>query len=127
MHSREGRSFNETHWCPIDNCVMVFNSMDDLNLHIISNQHQLNNDPKKKQSSNDAARMYLMQSLKTIHVNTANETSGILQQQSSFQTTTTTSTFSINKFINYLNCDGWALRLRKPGQRISQDVKDFIE
>jgi hypothetical protein len=106
---------------------MIFNNQDDLNVHIISNQHQMNIDSNKTQSSNDAARMHLMQSLKTVSINTRNEMTMIIQQQSSSFPQSTTSNLSATKFINYLNREGWALRVRKPGQRISQVVKDFIE
>ncbi len=105
---------------------MVFSNQDDLDVHVLANQHQMHLDSEKKRSSNDVARVFLMESLKTISINTEKEVTTIIQQQSPSQLTTT-SKFSTNKFVNYLNCEGWALRVRKPGQRISQDVKDYIQ
>ncbi|CAF1452991.1 unnamed protein product [Rotaria sordida] len=106
---------------------LICKKVNDLNTHVLSNQHETNINSIKKRSTNDAARLHLMASLKTVSVRSKNETTTIIQQQTSASQTSTISNFSINKFINSINCEGWALRVRKPGHRISQEVKDFIE
>ncbi|CAF1313867.1 unnamed protein product, partial [Didymodactylos carnosus] len=99
----------------------------DLRTHIICDQHQMDVDYNKKQSSNDAARIHLMETLKTVNTISQIQTTAIFEQQSPTAKSTTTSKFRTDKYINHFNSEGWGLRVRKSGQRISQDVKSFIE
>jgi hypothetical protein len=87
----------------------------------------MNNDSNKKRSSNDAARIHLMETLKTVNINGKNEATLIIQQQFSRSGASPTANFRRNKFINYLSCEGWALRVRKSGKKISQEIKNFIQ
>lgn len=106
--------------------MTVFNNLEDLNVHVLSNQHQIYIDQNNKRSSNDAARIHLVESLKTANITNTSETTSIFQQQQSYSQSSTTFQFSASRFVNYFNFQGWALRVRKPGHRISEDVKEFI-
>jgi hypothetical protein len=113
--------------CSVENCIATFDNEIDLNTHVLCNQHQIDVDSAKTRSSNDAARIHLLDTLKTVNTTSQIQATTILQQQCLASEASTTSKFPINKYINYFNLEGWGLRVRKPGCRIDQSVKNFIE
>jgi hypothetical protein len=104
-------------FCQTDCCTDTFESEEDLNMHILLDQHTIK---KSSFRTVDKAKLMLFEKIKT-----DNASSSILQ---------TTTTTSINtpltrspRYYEVFNSPGWALRIRKPVKRIDKAIKEFLK
>jgi hypothetical protein len=111
---RTDRTIKTLLFCPNESCIEVFESEEELDHHIIIDQHTT------KESSlrtNDKVKLMLFEKMKNINAPT------IISQS----TTTTNSLISIPRHYKPFAIQGWALRKRKPSKPIDKDIKEFIK
>lgn len=111
---RNDRMFKTFLFCPIDSCINTFECEEDLDIHIVLNQHTTKENSLR---SNDKAKLMLFEKTKDIQTSSANFRSII----------TTTATTSISRHYQLFQKSGWALRIRKPYKRIDEDVKAYLK
>ena len=105
---------------------MTFQDVDDLNRHILIDQHHMEG-VNQKRSTNDHAKIHLIERLKLSHSTSQAQVETILMNQRSSEDQSNSVPLAIDKYTNYFATAGWGLRVRKPPKRINEKVRTFIE
>jgi len=115
---RTDRMFKKIIFCPNESCINTFESEDDLNVHILLNQHTTKESSLRLQ---DKTKLMLFERLKN------NNMSSSTLQPTATTATTNTSSIDVPRHTKFFQAQGWALRIRKPCKPIHKDVKEFIK
>ena len=102
--SRNDRLYHNLSICPVSGCQSTFESMEDLDTHIAANIHStIENDHR---SSNDIARIQLIESVSSATTSIHHQTAKVFQQQDVHT--------DLNRSPNYkcFSNPRWALRQR---------------
>ena len=120
MTSRTDRRYYNLSICPIAGCQSSFESTEELDAHIASNIHSIVEDDHR--SSNDIARIHLIEAVRATTISTQHQTAKVFQQQLDENT-------SLDRSPNYkyFSHAGWALRQRKHTNPLTKKIRDFIE
>ena len=111
---RTDRSYKSFFFCPNESCINTFESEDELNAHILIDQHTT------KESSlrtTDQAKLILFERIRGVN------NSSVLH---STATATANTPSHLPRHYKYFTTHGWALRFRKPAKPIDKAVKEFI-
>ncbi|CAF4613272.1 unnamed protein product [Rotaria socialis] len=111
---RSDRMFKTLVFCPNESCIDTFEKEEDLNVHILLNQHTIK---RSSFRSTDKAKLMLFEKIK-------NDSTSPSTLQS---TATTTVLTNIPRHYKVFAMQGWALRARKPAKSIDKAVKEFIK
>jgi hypothetical protein len=102
----------------VTGCTATFESNIDLDTHIAANQHDILNEIPR--TANDIARVHLTDILRTTTTQSRVEASTILQHQHA-------GDLSLSAHYESFSSPGWALRTRKLGNPMGEEVKNFVE
>ena len=123
---RRDRQMTSFYFCLQDNCVLTFNSEDELTCHILSGSHLTIDD---RLNVYDKAKIQLFDKLRDAAVSTTTTTA-----LDFLPSTVTTAPvlpqahlLASTKTLNYFNTGGWALKVQKPRRPIDPLVKTFIK
>ena len=106
--------------CPVSNCTDTLESNTELDTHIAANIHNVQQSARR--TTNDIARLHLIEISRKINVDSQQQATKILHNQSSINVELLNSN-NYQKFAVM----GWGLRTRKHSNRMSDKVKNFIE
>ncbi|CAF1458184.1 unnamed protein product [Adineta steineri] len=101
-------------FCPTECCTDTFESEEELNVHILLNQHTIK---KSSYRTKDIAKLMLFEKIKN------DSTSSLILPS----TSPTTSSTHIPRHYKVFSVQGWALRTRKKVKPIDKSVKEFIK
>lgn len=106
--------------CPVNSCTSTFECSADLDSHISANLHNI--PAPKPRTSNDIARLHLVETLRTANIQSQ-------QGASTIRTTQNTLGIDMSGSTHYefFSLPGWALRGRKNNNPLTENIKAFIE
>ena len=106
--------------CPVNSCTSTFECSADLDSHIAANFHDI--PAPKPRTSNDIARLHLVETLRTANIQSQ-------QGASTIRTTQNTLGIDMSGSTHYefVSSPGWALRVRKNNNPLTENIKAFIE
>ena len=120
INRRADREYYDLLFCPVPTCATTCKSDIELDTHIAAGLHTLADDETR--TTNDIARIHLMEILRSTSTRSCSQAETILQRQN-----TTAYDSSVSFHYRFFSTCGWALRTRKLGKPMSEKVKSFIE
>lgn len=117
---RSDREHHEFFMCPVNGCTSTFECSADLDSHIAANLHKI--PVPKPRTSNDIARLHLIETVRSINIQSQQDTGTIKTTQDASGVDMSTSLH-----YEYFASPGWALRNRKHNNPLSESIKRFIE
>ena len=106
--------------CPVSACTDTFESNTELDAHIAANLHNAQRNTRR--ATNDIARLHLIELTRKTNIDSQQQTTRILDNQSPFNDELLYS----NNYQKF-SAIGWELRTRKHSNPISDKIKNFIE
>lgn len=106
--------------CPVNGCTLIFESSTDLDSHVAANLHKI--PPPNPRTSNDIARLHLIETVRSTNIQLHKDKSDIKQYNN-----TSNNDMADSVHNQHFTSLGWALRIRKQHNTISQKTKTFIE
>ena len=120
LNRREDRKHHFLTLCPVSGCTASFESEADLESHIAANLQDVQQN--KRRTANDIARLHLTELIRTTSIDTREHTKSIISSQNIPHADLTKSEHC-EKFSSL----GWALRIRKHTNPMSDKIKNYIE
>ncbi|CAF4154958.1 unnamed protein product, partial [Rotaria sordida] len=116
--TRTDRMFKKVIFCPNESCIDTFEQEDDLNVHILLNQHTTKDSNLRLQ---DKAKLILFEKMKNENISSSSI------QSTTTITAATTTLLDIPRHYKMFQTQGWALRTKKPSRPIDKNVKAFVK
>ena len=104
----------------MSSCTATFESSTELESHIAGNLHNIQQNARR--TTNDIARLHLTEIIRTISIDTQEQTKNITQNQNVLHVD-----FSKSVYYKSFASVGWALRVRKHTNPMTDQAKNFIE
>ena len=106
--------------CPVNGCTTTFESDEDLNFYIAANLHKI--PPSDPRTVNDIARLHLVETVRSTNLQSHHDAKKI-------KTNHISSTDNTPNLLHYkyFPSTGWALRIGRHNNIITDKAKQFVK